>query len=254
MKNFKRIIDRQGRVRYYIDGKQVQAKRGASEYIKRNFQQVRPENLSRQEKITYLNKQRAIKAAATNKKLSETKMRFKGRFLNKGLQNFLEAVEFLPKGQYNISRELPDIRNYGDLLKEIKRIYPENLKNVIRLEDTAWTLPNKNRDRTTFENVADIVESIQKDFPNWNLTVTVPAYTDDKGQFHPEQTIKGFLKAVEAVRKWENRTSKELKDQAAKNNRNLAFLRFSHNADLDIENNTVRIDLGKTIIHEDYSP
>jgi len=253
MKQFKRIIDRSGRPRYYIDGKQVTAKRGASEYVKRNFKDIQAEDLSRQELITFRNKERAIKAKSVLKESTNKRMRFKGRFLNKGLQNFLETVEFLPKGEYNISRELPDIRNYGDLLQEIKRIYPVNLKDTIFLDDTAWTTPNEKRSRTTYENVSDIVESMKKDFPNWDLVVKIPAYTDDQNKKHKARTVKGFIKAIQEVRKWENRTSKELKKEAKSKKRNLAFVKYAHNADLDIDTDTVTIDLNKTVISDDYS-
>lgn len=232
MKQFKRIIDRQGRVRYYIEGKQVKTKRGASEYIKRNFDKVRPENLSKQERITYLNKQRAIKAAATIRKTAETRMRFKGRFLNKGLQNFLDLVKFLPQGERNISREFPDVRNYGDLLKEIQRMYGQNLAKGISLDETEWITPNLKRKRTEFENITDIVESLQNDFPSYQLNVILPDGT----------RITNYIKAVEAVMKWERAKIEKFSKDIAK----LAYVKFTHFGSIDIFDEIVTIDLNRS--------
>lgn len=232
MKQFKRIIDRAGRPRYYIDGKQVNAKRGASEFIKRNFDQVQPENLSRQERITYFNKQRAIKAASTIRKQSEQRMRFKGRFLNKGLQNLLDLFKFLPQGQRNINREYPDLRDYGELLQEIQRMYQKNLDRGISLDETEWITPNLKRKRTEFENITDIVESLQNDFPSYKLRVILPDGTE----------ITNYVKAVEAVMKWERAEIDRLANEKEK----LAYVKFTHFASIDIFNQVVTIDLNKS--------
>jgi hypothetical protein len=232
MKQFKRIIDRTGRPRYYIDGKQVNAKRGASEYIKRNFDQVKPENLSKQEKITFLNKQRAIKAASTIRKQSEQRMRFKGRFLNKGLQNLLDLFKFLPPGQRNINREYPDIRDYGELLQEIQRMYKKNLEKGISLDETEWITPNLKRKRTEFENITDIVESLQNDFPSYKLNVITPEGTK----------ITNYVKAVEAVMKWERSKIEQFAKEISK----LAYVKFTHFGSIDIFNETVTIDLNRS--------
>ena len=239
MKQFKRIIDRTGRPRYYIDGKQVNAKRGASEYIKRNFDQVKPENLSKQEKITFINTQRVLKAASTIRKQSEQRYRFKGRFLTQGLQNFLSKMAFLPENETNINREYPDLRDYGELLKEIQRMFKINLRDGVSLDETEWITPNLKRKRTEFENITDIVESVQNDFPNWNVVVIT-----EKGQ-----KITDKVKAFMAIRDWELKQTQLLqknKKDPKKQIKNLAYVKFTHRASLDVETNTMTIDLSSS--------
>jgi hypothetical protein len=148
------------------------------------------------------------------------------------LQNFLDLVKFLPPEERNISREFPDVRNYGDLLKEIQRMYGQNLAKGISLDETEWITPNLKRKRTEFENITDIVESLQNDFPSYQLNVILPDGT----------RITNYIKAVEAVMKWERAKIEKFSKDIAK----LAYVKFTHFGSIDIFNEIVTIDLNRS--------
>jgi hypothetical protein len=156
------------------------------------------------------------------------------------LQKFLEVEKLLPPGQTSINREFPDVRDYGEFVKELERIFGRTLDRGVEMDDgPEWITPNRARARTEFENILDIKEIMEKRYSNYDLNVITEdgnLITDRKG-------------AYEAMRQWENDKAREM---AAKTD-NVAFIRFSHNIKIDFANRTITIDLKRSRAEEKTS-
>jgi len=159
MKNFKRILDKSGQYRYYVNGKRITAKKGASQFVKQNFSQIKPEQLSRQEKASYTAKLNAQKGAAKAKERAQQAFRFKGKYLDKAVNQFLNLLQRKDK---NVAKLYPGIKDYGQFLQQLQADLQNNL-SAFALEDASqFGLPNEKRNRNTLENVA-IQEALESD-------------------------------------------------------------------------------------------
>lgn len=237
MKNFKRIIDSTGQVRYYVNGKRITTASGAKKYVTQNLQNIQPEALSPAELRSYRGKLATQKSAA---KIAN-RYRFKGRFVDKVLQKFIEKEKLLPEGETRINTEFPDVRDYGELIKELERIFPETLARGIEMDDgPEWITPNRARARTDFENILDIEEVMRKRYSNYNLHVL-----DTAGNL-----ITNREQAYEAIRQWENKKAIEESDKGS----DVAFLRFNHRIGVDLTGRTITIDLNKSKAEVKTSP
>lgn len=237
MKNFKRIIDATGQVRYYVNGRRITTSAGAKKYVAENLPSLTPEQLSPTELRSY----RGKLAAQKNASKIASRYRFRGRFVDRVLQKFMEAEQLLPKGQTSINREFPAVRDYGEFIKELERMFPETLARGIEMDDgPEWITPNRSRARTDFENILDIQEVMEKRYSNYNLNVL-----DENGNLITDRNG-----AYEAIREWENEKAREESNKGS----DVAFLRFNHRIGIDLENKTITIDLSKSKAEVKTSP
>jgi len=226
MKQFKRIQDKNGQFRYYIDGKRVTTKKGASQYVKQNFSQLNKANLSPQEARSFQAKVNAQKGAEAAKIRTSQAYRFKGKFLDKAISRFLQQ---LSPTQKNMSKRYPDVKDYGQLLKELQKDLQKNL-DLFELQDASqFGLPNEKRARTEIESTADIIDLLKNDYPGYDLIVIT---TDG-------DTITDYKKGIAYIAQWE-------RDQISLQNEqteNLAYLKITYRPSIDIVNKTLTIDL-----------
>jgi len=226
MKQFKRIQDKNGQFRYYVNGKRVTTKKGASQYVKQNFSQLNIQNLTPTEQRSFKAKQSAEKGAADASKRLKNAYRFKGKVLDKALSKYFEILE---KKQKNITEFYPNVKDYGQLLKELQKDLENNMQ-VFDLDDASqYGLPNAKRNRTDLENTADIVIALKEDYPGYKLIVITTE----------GDTITDYKQGINYIRDWEtNRISEEEKET-----KNLAYVKITYRPTIDIINKTLTIDL-----------
>lgn len=226
MKNFKRILDKSGQYRYYVNGKRITTKKGASQFVKQNYSQLKPDQLSKQEQSSYRAKFAAEKGAAKAKERTAKAFRFKGKFLDKSISKFLELIT---PGERNLAKRYPDIKDYGQLLKELQKDLAKNM-NLFALEDASqFGLPNEKRNRVSLENTADIIETLKIDYPGYKLRVI-----SESGE-----VINDYKKSVSYIAQWERRKIQ----QALEENKKAAYVKISYFPIIDIVNKLLIIDL-----------
>jgi hypothetical protein len=224
MKNFKRILDKSGIYRYYVNGKQITAKKGASEYVKRNFAELKPDQLSRQEQVNYRNKIAAKKGAEKARQRLKDSYRFKGKLLDSGVAQFFKKLK---KEERNIEKLYPGIKDYGQLLKELQKDLKENME-LFELNDVSqYGLPNEKRNRTNIENTADIIDTLKNDYPGYDLIVFT-----ERGR-----KITNYKDAIKYITQWELKL--------ANKNLNKSYLKITYFPIIDIVNKLLIIDLTK---------
>lgn len=224
MKNFKRILDKSGVYRYYVDGKQITSKKGASEYVKRNFAELKPEELSRQEQINYRNKIAARKGAEKASQRLKESYRFKGKLLDSGVAQFLKNLK---KQELNVEKIYPGIKDYGELLKELQSDLQKNM-NLFSLQDASqYGLPNEKRNRTNIENTADIIDVLKNDYPGYQLIVFT-----ERGR-----RISNYREAIKYITQWELKM--------ANKNLNKSYMKITYFPIIDFVEKLLIIDLTK---------
>lgn len=226
MQNFKRIQDKTGNFRYYVNGKRITTKQGAKSYVKQNLNQLNKANLSKQEQKSYQATLNAQKGAAAASKRTKESFRFKGKFLDKSIAKYLEKIT---PGQRNLEKRYPGVKDYGQLLKELQKDLQSNMNLFALDEASQYGLPNEKRNRVILENTADIIETLKNDFPGYSLNVITK--TGDK--------IIDYKKAIVYIAKWEN---SEIKNET-EGNPNAAYVRISYFPKIDIVNKILTIDL-----------
>ena len=249
MKNFKRILDKSGVYRYYVNGKRITAKKGASQFVKQNFSQIKPEQLSRQEKASFQAKINAQKGAKAASKRAKDTYRYKGKFLDPAVNSFLKTLKISEK---NMNKKFPQAKDYGEFLKALSKKYASNLSSFELDKQSEWGLTNFKRGRSTFENTAAIVEALSKEFKGYAIhVITADATGKDfkapEGKFKksplkkykPGFTITNKLKALEYIKDWENYQA-AIRDDKGKS---AAYMRILYNPKLDIINKILTFNL-----------
>lgn len=219
-----------GQYYYFKNGKRISEKEGASIFVKTFFAQIDPQKLSPTELKSYRGKAAAEKGKAKIKKQSSQRLRFKGRFVPVYLQRFLIEQKLIDPKETEIRREYTEINSFGDFNKLIKELTP----NITFLRQSEWGLPSEKRERSTFESVIDIVDTIQNDplFSSLELNVI-----NLKGQ-----RIINRIKALEEIRDWEIQSINDIMKVGG----NPAYTRFAHYGKIDITNGTLTIDLSES--------
>lgn len=226
MKNFKRILDSTGNYRYYVNGKRITAKKGASQFVKQNFSKLKADNLSAQEKRSFNAIINAQKGAEKARERTQQAYRFKGKFLDKAVTQFLNLLQRKDK---NIEKLYPGVKDYGQLLKELQKDLANNM-NAFALEDASqFGLPNQKRNRTVLENVADVIETLKNDFPGYKLRVITEG----------GEAINDYKKAVSYLARWERSKIQE----ALESDQNAAYTKFSYFPQINIVEKLLIIDL-----------
>jgi hypothetical protein len=225
-----RKVAKNNQIYYFENGKRLTEKAGAAKFVKTFFSQIDPAKLSPQEAKSYRGKTSAQKSKAVIKEQASQRLRFKGRFVPKYLQRLLVEQKLIDPKEREIQREYTEAKNYGDFLKEIKSLVPK----TAFLRQSEWGLPSAKRERTTFESVIDIVETIESDplFSSLELNVI-----DEKGKL-----ITNRVKALETIRDWEIQTLNDIMEVGG----NPAYTKFSHYGNINIENGTLTIDLNES--------
>jgi hypothetical protein len=223
----KRITAKNGQIYYFKNGKRLSEKKGASEFVKTFFSQIDPNKLSPKEVQSYRGKLASEQGKSKLKKEASNRLRFKGRFVPTYLQRLLIEQKLIDPNEREIRREFTEVRSYGDFLKEIKSLVPK----TAFLRQSEWALPSQKRERTTFESVIDIADTINTDplFSTLELNVVDPA----------GDVITNRVKALEAVRDWEIERIEQIQIEGG----NPAYTRFSHYGKIDVEQGTLTIDL-----------
>jgi hypothetical protein len=223
----KRITAKSGQIYYFKNGKRISEKKGASEFVKTFFSQIDPAKLSPKEAQSYRGKLAAQQGKAKLKKEASGRLRFKGRFVPTYLQRLLIEQKLIDPKETEIRREFTEVKSFGDFLKEIKDLVPK----TAFLRQSEWALPSQKRERTTFESVIDIADTINTDplFSTLELNVITP-----KGD-----VITNRIKALEAARDWEIERIEQIQQEGG----NPAYTRFSHYGNINVENGTLTIDL-----------
>jgi len=226
MKKFKRILDKSGQYRYYVNGKRITTKKGATQYVKQNFSQIKPEQLSRQERASYRAKFAAEKGAAKASERAKQAFRFKGKYLDKPVNKLLNLLQRKDK---NVAKLYPGIKDYGQFLQQLQKDLKNNL-SAFALEDVSqFGLPNQKRNRTTLENVADVIETLKNDFPGYKLRIITES----------GETINDYKKAVSYLAQWERRKIQEAQEEE----QNAAYTKFSYFPEINIVEKLLIIDL-----------
>ena len=225
-----RKLAKNNQIYYFENGKRLSVKSGASKFVKTFFNQIDPAKLSEQELKSYRSKKGADKSRSAIKEEASQRLRFKGRFVPKYLQRLLVEQKLIDPKEREIRREYTEAKNFGDFLKEIKSLVPK----TAFLRQSEWGLPSQKRDRTTFESVIDIVETIESDALFSSLKLNV---IDDKGEL-----ITNRVDALETIRDWEIQTLYDI----MKLGDNPAYTKFSHYGNINIEDGTLTIDLNES--------
>jgi hypothetical protein len=222
-----RTLASNNQIYYFENGKRLTEKEGASRFVKTFFSQIDPAKLSPQELKSYRGKLAAQQGKAKLKKEASTRLRFKGRFVPTYLQRLLIEQKLIDPNEREIRREFTEVKSFGDFLKEIKDLVPK----TAFLRQSEWALPSQKRERTTFESVIDIADTINTDplFSTLQLNVITP-----KGD-----VITNRIKALEAARDWEIERIEQIQQEGG----NPAYTRFSHYGNINVENGTLTIDL-----------
>lgn len=236
----KRVVTRTGEARYYQGGKRTTAKEGAKKYVKQEFARVAPGELTKQEKTIYSRFQAAQKIAPKAAAQAEGRLRFGGKFVKDSIKKFLvDQNLFGPTSNTELKKEFPAAKNYGDLLKALKELTPKSAK----LQEGEYGLISAKRNRTTYESTVDVAEQFEKNplFKALTLVLIVP----EKGG--GEKVYIGKLDALSALKDWETKKVEEYQKQGA------AYLSFAHFGKINIEDDTITIDLKESVVDPQFS-
>lgn len=237
----KRTITRTGEARYYQGGKRTTAKEGAKKYVRQEFQRAAPGELTKQERTIFNRFQAAQKIAPKAAAQAEGRLRFGGRFVKDTIKKFLvDQNLFGPTSNTELKKEFPAAKNYGDLLKALKELTPKSAK----LQEGEYGLISEKRNRTTYESTVDVAEQFEKNplFKALTLVLVVP----EKGG--ADKVYVGKLEALSALKDWETKKVEEYQKQGA------AYLSFQHFGKINIEDDTITIDLKESVVDAQFSP
>jgi hypothetical protein len=226
MKQFKRIQDKSGNFRYYINGKRVSTKKGAKSYVKQNLNQLNKANLSPQEQRSYQATLNAQKGAAKASERTKQAYRFKGKFLDKAISKFLTQLSPTEK---NMAKRYPEVKDYGQLLKELQKDLKANLNLFELIDVSQFGLPNEKRNRTEIESTAELIDVLKTDYPGYTLRVI----TENGNE------ITDYKKAIAYIASWERQQIADQNEQTE----NLAYLKITYRPAIDIVNKVLTIDL-----------
>jgi len=204
----KRIIDSQGKPRYYQGGKRLTADKGSKQWI-RSQPDITPRTRLTQEENDFL------KRSLASKKSASQRLRFDGKFLPRYIQETMKVLSLPNKGE--VKRQLPAVKDYVDLLKKLQDSVGKESRVITQNEDkiVSYTTPNAKRERTSFESIIDILESLK--------TSPVYKFMDFVVVTKNGQKLKG-TQALEYIRDWETNKLAEI----MKKTKNVAFVRFNH--------------------------
>jgi hypothetical protein len=242
----KRIVAKNGEIRYYQNGKRITAKKGARTFIKQN-PSAKP--LSDREKRS----QKALKNYQKGWK-------FKGQSIQQYYIDVLDILKVINKNNvkdndlFNVfengKRKFTDFAELKKFIKEEttpnKKDTPEQRERKKRLFQfcTEKGLPGyRNRDFETFSNnrltnIVDIVELLNtQTFKYYNFLVI-----DRQGDLNIGR-IKGLL----ALRDFEIYIGENIKKLVP----NSAFLRFCYNYLADVDKREITIDLTNQFPNQD---
>lgn len=222
MKSFKRTIDSKGIIRYFINGKQITAKKGAKIYVQQNFKSLKKQDLSKTESRSYTARQNAQKGAVKAKRRAQLAFRFNGRFIDRGLKQFIEKY-FAPGT--NLNEEFPKAKDYGEFLKQLQTQFKNTLQRFELKDVSQYGLPNEKRGRKNPESTADFVEMLENDYPGYIFRLI--------GKDGKKYTGK---KALAALARFE---TKEIKKAGEKS----AYAKFSYFPSIDYTEKIIELDL-----------
>ncbi len=224
----KRIVAKNGEVRYYQNGKRITSKKGARAFIKQN-PNAKP--LSDREKRS----QKALKNYQKG-------FKFKGQSIQQVYVDLLEKFGILTKK--NIKNNdlstltTPSGKPLFNSFEEIKKFIDDKAKR----DPLAFQfcvekgLPNfRGRDFNSFANnrltnIVDIVDLLDsQSYKNYTLSVIDETGDEQRGR------VKGLL----ALRDFEIRVGSELQKLVP----NSAFMRFCYDYKVDFKSRTITIDL-----------
>jgi hypothetical protein len=224
----KRIVAKNGEVRYYQNGKRITAKKGASKFIKQN-PTAKP--LSDREKRS----QKALKNYQKGWK-------FKGNSIQQVYVELLEkfgviSTKNIPNNDLSTLKTAtgkPLFNSFEDIKKFIDdKAKRDPLAFQFCVEKG---LPNyRGRDFDSFANnkltnIVDIVDLLDsKSYKNYTLSVIDESGDEQRGR------VKGLL----ALRDFEIRVGSQIQKLVP----NSAFMRFCYDYKVDFKNRTITIDL-----------
>jgi hypothetical protein len=238
--SIKRTITRTGEARYYQGGKRETTKKGAEKYVKQELQRSAPGPLTREEQKLFNRFQAAQKVAPKIAAQAASRLRFGGKFVKNTIKKFLiDQNLFGPTSNTELKKEFPNAKNYGDLLKALKELTP---KSAI-LQEGEYGLINAKRNRTTYESTVDVAEQFEKNplFKALTLVLIVP---EKDGT---QKVYTGKINALSALKDWETKKVEEFQRQGA------AYLSFAHFGKIDIEADTITINLAESVVDPQYS-
>jgi hypothetical protein len=224
----KRIVAKNGEVRYYQNGKRITAKKGARTFIRQN-PSAKP--LSDREKRS----QKALKNYQKGWK-------FKGNSIQEIYVDLLEKFGILTKKNIK-NNDLSTLTTASgkplfNSFEEIKKFIDDKAKR----DPLAFQfcvekgLPNyRGRDFDSFANnkltnIVDIVDLLDSpSYKNYTLSVIDESGDEQRGR------VKGLL----ALRDFEIRVGSQLQKLVP----NSAFMRFCYDYNVDFKNRTITIDL-----------
>jgi hypothetical protein len=236
----KRTITKAGEARYYQGGKRATAKEGAKKYVKQELQRPAPGSLTKEEQKLFNRFQAAQKIAPKAAAQAAERLRFGGKFVKNTIKKFLvDQNLFGPTSNTELKKEFPNAKNYGDLLKALKELTP---KSAI-LKEGEYGLINAKRNRTTYESTVDVAEQFEKNplFKALTLVLIVP---EKDGT---QKVYTGKIAALSALKDWETKKVEEFQRQGA------AYLSFAHFGKIDIESDTITINLAESVVDPQYS-
>jgi hypothetical protein len=224
----KRIVAKNGEVRYYQNGKRITAKKGASKFIKQN-PTAKP--LSDREKRS----QKALKNYQKGWK-------FKGNSIQQVYVELLEkfgviSTKNIPNNDLSTLKTATGKPLFNSF-EEIKKFIDDKAKR----DPLAFQfcvekgLPNyRGRDFDSFANnkltnIVDIVDLLDsQSYKNYTLSVIDESGDEQRGR------VKGLL----ALRDFEIRVGSQIQKLVP----NSAFMRFCYDYKVDFKNRTITIDL-----------
>lgn len=218
-----------GPVAYYFqNGKRIPNKKGASKWIKQNYEDIKSAPPFRKPILT-LNEQRSYKATETQNNLFS----YKGRKIKKIESELLKATGDIPKDakpgdirnivDANGKQRFPDYGTWAQQFDRTKEALRTNLAfHESKLGGAGFRYRSEHQSiQTLLENIGII------GYDGWKLMVI------DNGE-----VATGKVKGMELLKEFELRTM----DERQKDNENVAMLTFTYEVQYDFTTKTVIVD------------
>ena len=228
-KNIKKVVAKNGEVRYYLNGKRLRNKSGRTKWVKQNTNLLK-ENYSDKE----FSSLKALQKYNEGYKFNGKSIQFVYVQLLKKLGVPFTNIKNNDLATIQDETGKPRFKNFVEVLRSIDEQAKKDIKFLQFCAEVG--LPNfRNRDFDTFndnriKNIVDLIELLDsKSFKYYTLVVY-----DIKGNM-----ARGRVDALLKIRDFEIFVGNKIQEIAS----NSAFMRFCYNYNLDIPKREILIDL-----------
>jgi hypothetical protein len=218
--SIRRTLGRDGKVYYFgSNGKRLPERTGSRTYVRENFTNIQPSQLSNRELRSYNASLR-----------TRNQFRFEGRFVPNpfGIFNRLEQTNIIPQGERNLT-------NYF------------SAQDLLQLLDNTYT-----QDFSTFRNQARGIFESYETRSGSLLDIGERLSTYLRSGYKIEVTYNGVVstgrRGLEAIRTFEQNQQEKFLEQRGDA---LDSVEFNHRVNINPQNRTIKINLNETEDRED---